>query len=99
MTFANYRIAALGVEGFRGFTTPQSLTFQGRNVFIFGQNGNGKSSIVEAIQWCLFGGRDVEVRNKLYEKQQCRVSLRLSGSEGDLSIERELGAGRTQSSL
>lgn len=94
---ANYRITALQVEGFRGFTTPQSFAFQGRNVFIFGLNGHGKSSIIEAIQWCLFGGSDIEVRNTIYETQECRVSLQLTGPKGNISIERELRPGRTTS--
>jgi chromosome segregation ATPase len=59
MTLANYRIAGLTIEGFRGFTTSQSIVFNGRNVFIFGENDRGKSSIIEAIQWCLFGGADI----------------------------------------
>jgi DNA repair exonuclease SbcCD ATPase subunit len=97
MPVANYRITELSVEGFRGFTTWQSLSFEGRNVFVFGQNGHGKSSIIEAIQWCLFGGSDIEVRNSVYEKQECRVSLRLAGAKGSLTIERELRPGRNQS--
>jgi DNA repair exonuclease SbcCD ATPase subunit len=97
MTLANYRIAGLTIEGFRGFTTPQSIAFNGRNVFIFGENGHGKSSIIEAIQWCLFGGSDIQVRNSIYEKQECRVSLRLEGRKGKLTFERELRPGRTQS--
>src|SRR5258706_3505318 len=97
MTLANYRIAGLTIEGFRGFTTPQSIAFNGRNVFIFGENGHGKSSIIEAIQWCLFGGSDIQVRNSIYEKQECRVLLRLEGAKKKLTIERELRPGRTQS--
>jgi DNA repair exonuclease SbcCD ATPase subunit len=97
MTLANYRIAGLTIEGFRGFTTPQSIVFNGRNVFIFGENGHGKSSIIEAIQWCLFGGSDIQVRNNVYEKQECRVSLRLEGRKGKLTFERDLRPGRTQS--
>jgi recombinational DNA repair ATPase RecF len=73
------RIAGLTIEGFRGFTTPQSLAFNSQDVFIFGENGHGKSSIIEAIQWCLFGGSDIQVRNSVYEKQECRVLLRLEG--------------------
>src|SRR5258707_7068327 len=99
MAQANYRIVSLVVEGFRGFTTPQSISFDGRNVFIFGENGLGKSSIIEAIQWCLFGGTDIQVRNSVYEKQECRVVLHLAGPKGKLSIRRELRPGRTESDL
>jgi DNA repair exonuclease SbcCD ATPase subunit len=85
MPLTNYRIAGLKIEGFRGFTAPQSLYFNGRNVFIFGENGHGKSSIIEAVQWCLFGGSDIQVRNSIYEKQECRVVLRLEGPKGKLT--------------
>jgi DNA repair exonuclease SbcCD ATPase subunit len=98
MPLANYRIAELSIEGFRGFTTPQTLSFEGRNVFVFGPNGYGKSSIVEAIDWCLRGGgSDIAFRNIFYEKQECRVSLRLTGVNGDITIERELRPGQTES--
>jgi chromosome segregation ATPase len=52
MALASYRITDIFVEGFRGFTTPQSLSFEGRNVFVFGPNGYGKSSVIEAVHWC-----------------------------------------------
>lgn len=100
MPYAKYRIEELSIEGFRGFTTPQSLSFHGKNVFVFGQNGRGKSSIVEAIRWCLFGsaaGADIEVRNTFYTNQECRVSLKLSGTTGTLRIERELRPGQERS--
>ena len=99
MALANYRIMGLTVEGFRGFTTRQSISFDGRNIFIFGENGLGKSSIIEAIQWCLFGGADVQVRNSVYEKQECLVTLHLVGTKGNLTIKRELRPGHTESHL
>ena len=99
MPLANYRIMSLIVEGFRGFTTPQSISLEGRNIFIFGENGLGKSSVVEAIQWCLFGGADIQVRNSVYEKQECRVVLHLAGRKGKLTVKRELRPGRTDSDL
>jgi AAA domain len=99
MALANYRIMSLAVEGFRGFTDPRSISFEGRNIFIFGENGLGKSSIIEAIQWCLFGGTDIQVRNSVYEKQECRVVLHLAGDKGKLRIRRELRPGRTESDL
>jgi hypothetical protein len=102
MAYAKYRIAELSVEGFRGFTAPQVLKIDQKNLFIFGRNGHGKSSIVEAIRWCLFGsvsGSDIEVRNTFYEDQECRVSLLLKGDAGDLRLERELRPGHERSRL
>ena len=49
-----FRIHNVTIEGFKAFTTPQTFEFEGRNIFLFGPNGFGKTSIVEAIRWCLF---------------------------------------------
>jgi DNA repair exonuclease SbcCD ATPase subunit len=99
MPRAKYRIAEVAIEGFRGFTERQSLVVDEKNLFIFGKNGHGKSSIVEAIRWCLFGsasGADIEVRNTFYDKG-CRVSLLLKGEVGILRVDRELRPGADRS--
>jgi DNA repair exonuclease SbcCD ATPase subunit len=99
MPRAKYRISEVTIEGFRGFTGSQSLPVDERNVFIFGKNGHGKSSIVEAIRWCLFGsasGADIEVRNTFYDKS-CRVSLALQGEAGTQQVDRELRPGSDRS--
>lgn len=46
---------SLEIEGFRGIN--QRLTFKLDRpiVFFFGKNGFGKSSVLGAIEWCLFG--------------------------------------------
>jgi DNA repair exonuclease SbcCD ATPase subunit len=77
MSRAKYRISQITAEGFRGFTEPQSIQIDGKNALVFGLNGQGKSSLIEAIRWTLFGspsGRDIEVRNTFYTKGQCVVS-------------------------
>jgi DNA repair exonuclease SbcCD ATPase subunit len=99
MPRAKYRIAEVEMEGFRGFTERQSLSIDEKNLFIFGQNGHGKSSIVEAVRWCLFGsasGADIEVRNTFYDKS-CRVSLLLKGQAGTLRVDPELRPGSDRS--
>src|SRR6266508_102604 len=50
------RIQRLDVRGFRGVHTQSSLFFLGRSVLLFGENGTGKSSFVDAIEK-LFTGR------------------------------------------
>ena len=50
-----FRIKNVAIEGFKAFTKPQSFDLDGRHVFFFGENGLGKTSVVEAIRWCLFG--------------------------------------------
>src|ERR1700722_12148687 len=99
MPRAKYRIAEVIIEGFRGFTERQSILVDEKNLFIFGKNGHGKSSIVEAIRWCLFGsssGADIEVRNTFYDKR-CWVSLVLKGELDSLKVDRELRPGSDRS--
>ena len=87
-----YSIEKVEIEGFKAFTERQSFDFGGRHVFLFGQNGLGKTSIVEAIRWCLFGqaSRPGEpIRNQFYGKS-CTVVLTLKGPDGHWTIEREL---------
>jgi DNA repair exonuclease SbcCD ATPase subunit len=44
------RIQRLDVRGFRGVHAQTSLLFNGRSVLLFGENGTGKSSFVDAIE-------------------------------------------------
>jgi ABC-type dipeptide/oligopeptide/nickel transport system ATPase subunit len=50
------KIQRLEVRGFRGVHTQTSLLFDGRSVLLFGENGTGKSSFVDAIEK-LFTGK------------------------------------------
>ena len=100
MAKARYRIEQITIEGFRGFTEPQVVRCKGKHLFVFGFNGRGKSSIVEAVRWCLFGskpGREIEVRNTFYEKGECAVTLQLIGTRGQLQLKRELRPGSNRS--
>ena len=82
MPEARYRIDSLSVEGFKAFGVPQEIALTGKHCFLFGANARGKSSIVEAIRWCLFGlERDSDVRNRFSEAVDCRVELRLRDAE------------------
>ena len=72
-------IQSVAIEGFKGFTTRQVIDFGGRHGFLLGQNGNGKSSIIEAIRWGLFGStrrRNEIVANRDYTGR-CRVEIAL----------------------
>ena len=73
-----FRVQTVAIEGFKGFTTPKVIDLKGRHAFLLGQNGNGKSSIVEAIRWGLFGstGRNEIVPNRGYPGR-CRVEVTL----------------------
>ena len=92
MPVAAFRIQRLRIEGFKAFAAPQSLEIGG-HVFVFGRNGLGKSSVVEAVRWCLFGLADrpeAEVRNVFYPAGECKVELELEGPGGRWRIQRRL---------
>lgn len=101
MAESKFRLGSVSITGFKAFTISQTVELSGKHLFIFGDNGRGKSSIVEAIRWALFGlaGRETEVRNQFYDKGDCRVELRLIASDGNWSLTRQLRAGSGRSDL
>ena len=104
MSRAAFRIQRLGIEGFKAFAAPQSFEIGGGHVFVFGSNGLGKSSVVEAVRWCLFGLADraeAEVRNVFYPAGECKVELELEGPGGRWTHQRRLrpGSGRSDPTI
>ncbi|MGY1714357.1 AAA family ATPase [Geodermatophilus sp. SYSU D01106] len=63
------RVASLEVAHFRGFahtvTVPFGPAAKPTSVLIFGENGSGKSSVVDAVEWACQGriGRSASVRS------------------------------------
>ena len=74
-----FRIKAVTVEGFKGFMKPKEIDLDGDHVFLLGKNGNGKSSIIEAIRWGLFGSarRPNEIVANWDYTGRCRVEIKL----------------------
>ena len=74
-----FTVERIKIEGFKGFLTSQTLPVNGKHLFILGPNGFGKSSIVEAIRWGLFGStrRQGEVVANQRYAGSCRVELGL----------------------
>ena len=89
------RIGRISIEGFKGFTEAQEIEIRNRHVFLIGPNGNGKSSIIEAIRWGLFGStnrpNDI-VRNEGYGGD-CRVEIDLARDGKDWRLSRILNTG------
>lgn len=102
MPKARFRLDGVTIEGFKGFTHMQTATFSTKHAFLFGKNGSGKSSIVEAIRWCLFGlaeRPEAEVRNAYYASSECRVELALRADDGIWHVRRRLRPGAERSRL
>ena len=74
-----FKVSSISVEGFKGFTTQQQVEVDGRHLFIIGRNGLGKSSIIEAVRWGLFGSlrRPNEIITNQTYTGACRVEIGL----------------------
>ena len=101
MTNQGYRIQRLAVANFRGITEHRTIDVSRRHLFLLGPNGFGKSTIVEAIRWCLFGSppgqQEIEVRNTFCPAETSDVVLDLAAQNRTLTIHRSLPPGRTES--
>ncbi len=53
------KLRSLRIQSFRGFKDQTTVKFGDGVNLIIGHNGAGKSSVLNAVEWCLFG-RDVE---------------------------------------
>jgi DNA repair exonuclease SbcCD ATPase subunit len=59
------KIKQIKINGIRGFgfckddhskePNPHQITLDGKHLFLYGENGTGKSSLFDAIEWCLTG--------------------------------------------
>ena len=92
MPNATFQIESVSIEGFKAFTKRQTFNFGSRHVFFFGPNGLGKTSIVEAIRWCLFGlaSRPGELVKNQFYGGPCIVQLTLGGADGQWTMQRRL---------
>ena len=95
-----FSVQGVEIEGFKGFASPQAIDFKGRHVFLLGRNGNGKSSIVEAIRWGLFGSayRPNEIVKNQHYSGDCRVTVKLVRDGQPWTLRRTLNLGTGSSS-
>lgn len=86
-------ITSLTISGFRGISKELSLRF-GRFTLLAGRNGFGKTTVFDAIDWCLFGpswrlGADRKsVRNIYHPQLSPFVHMELRLADTSLQIER-----------
>lgn len=60
------RLKEITICGFRGFNKKQTISLDNNVVLIYGLNGSGKSSLVEALEWLFWG--DISRR----ERSSCK---------------------------
>ncbi len=60
------RLKTITIEGFRGFNQQQTVSLDAEVVLVLGDNGSGKSSVTEALEWVFFGhtSRELTARSK-----------------------------------
>ena len=82
----------LSVEGLRSFRSPVSIDFTGRDhVAIVGDTGAGKSSILEAITYALYGQTtftaqaNQELMNDTYTDLRVALTFRVSGETWEVA--------------
>lgn len=105
------KLEEIYIEGFRGFNKRKKFDFNHNTILILGPNGAGKSSLLDAIEFALYGKikhfrgeefsktRD-ELINTFNEKKTARVELRLRDSIGNkYKIAREKKVGEKGSKV
>ena len=98
---SGFNIQSIEIEGFKGFTSPQTIDFEGRHVFLLGRVGKGKSSIVEAVRWGLFGSasRPYEVVRNTRYTGVCRVIITLVRDGEPWNLRRTYNPGTSRTSI
>jgi exonuclease SbcC len=98
----------LTAEGFRGIGDQLDLSFHPRVTLLLAPNGCGKTSILGAVEWALFGelhdqprenATNDELVNIHHHPREARVVLELASRDDTLVVERTKRAGKRASAL
>ncbi|MGO9027817.1 MAG: AAA family ATPase [Acidimicrobiales bacterium] len=97
------RLVRLRAEGFRGICDPLDIDFHQQTTVLSAPNGSGKTSILGAIEWALFGelqyqpkenATNDELVNIRHRTQVATVTIDLANDDGIVSITRSKKAGK-----
>jgi len=96
MSSETFRLANISIEGFRGINKGLKLDTNGLSTVICGPNGVGKTSILQAIEWGLYGwiphmrGAEFDVEdaivNQFQPAETAKVELTLESPENRVKI-------------
>ena len=69
------KLRKLIIENYKSFQFPTEIHFpdneKGKSIFLIGgMNGAGKSSIMEAINYCLYGAKNEEIYKNINRKEK-----------------------------
>ena len=67
----------LTIENYKSFQFPTEIVFPtgeaGRNIFLIGgMNGAGKTSIMEAVTFCLYGGKAEDIYRNIHRREKAK---------------------------
>ncbi|ASI99309.1 AAA family ATPase [Thermococcus celer] len=78
------RIKTLKIKNFKGFANEIEIDLKGKNLVIYGENGSGKTSLVEALK-LLFDSASSEIELEKYKnvftKQPMEISIKRTNGE------------------
>jgi len=101
--YAMLKIKKIEIEGFRGFTQKISIEFNNPVILLYGGNHQGKSSVLNAIEWCLYGDECIGEKSGIRERvgtgemtwrvvndnsEKAQVKLEIEGEQGNFTITR-----------
>ncbi|MCP5058393.1 MAG: AAA family ATPase [bacterium] len=86
------RPVALSAENFRGLAGEHSIDLDGDLTVLIGRNGAGKSSLLVAVEWCLFGAEATK-KSDSGIAERGDWSLATEGSVGDVRVTLQLAVG------
>src|SRR5437879_1421374 len=77
------RIKAVQLSWFRGAADPISLESDGKSMVVYGENGSGKSSFVDAIEYVLSDGKILHLAHEYSGKHQEKAVLNTHKPQGE----------------
>src|SRR5262249_41696928 len=98
-----FRLASLDVVGFRGVGNGVHVDFHENASLVRAPNGAGKTSLLGAIEWCLFGKLEYqpkenatndELVNLHHPSGEAQVTLVVRGDETDFQVSRKKRLGK-----
>jgi DNA repair exonuclease SbcCD ATPase subunit len=103
------KIKKIEIEGFRGFTQKTPIEFENPIILLYGGNHQGKSSVLNAIEWCLYGDDCIGEKSGIRERvgtgetawrvvndnsDKAQVKMEIEGDQGNFSITRAEAKGK-----
>lgn len=89
------RLNGISLENFKGVTNRRVYNFFGKDAYVYGDNGTGKTTIADAFSWALFGKDSdsktaFDIKPNTLERPAIAVTLVLTVDEKEVELTRIL---------